>query len=244
MSRGVATDLEQRESDMTITTTTLTRAAGLCAVVAGLLFIAVQINHPALDVGLVTTTEWKIRESMKIGVSVLALVGITGMYLPQAKKVGVIGLAGYLILSAAFLIMFSNQIIAVVVLPTLAASAPAYVSDILTVVGGGKAVGDLGLMTTLNALGGFTYIAGGLVFGIALFRAGVLARWASALLAVATVLAMAIPLLPQVNERLFAVPTGVALIGLGYSLWREHRSLAVSPASEPVSAPLTPAFVQ
>ncbi|HSN44557.1 MAG TPA: hypothetical protein VLR88_10950 [Propionibacteriaceae bacterium] len=244
MSRGVATDLEQRESDMTITTTTLTRAAGLCAVVAGLLFIAVQINHPALDVGLVTTTEWKIRESMKIGVSVLALVGITGMYLPQAKKVGVIGLAGYLILSAAFLIMFSNQIIAVVVLPTLAASAPAYVSDILTVVGGGKAVGDLGLMTTLNALGGFTYIAGGLVFGIALFRAGVLARWASALLAVATVLAMAIPLLPQVNERLFAVPTGVALIGLGYSLWRTHRSPAASPASEPVTAPLTPAFVQ
>ena len=244
MSRGVATDLEQRESDMTITTTTLTRAAGLCAVVAGLLFIAVQINHPALEVGLVTTTEWKVRESMKIGVSVLALIGITGMYLPQAKKAGVIGLAGYLILSAAFLIMLCNQVIAVVVLPTLAASAPAYVSDILTVVGGGNAVGDLGLMTTLNALGGLTYIAGGLVFGIALFRADVLARWASAMLAAATMLAMAIPLLPQINERLFAVPTGVALIGLGYSLWRTHRSPAVSPASETVSAPLTPAFVQ
>ena len=54
---------------------------------------------------------------MKIGVSVLALIGITGMYLPQAKKAGVIGLAGYLILSAAFLIMLCNQVIAVVVLP-------------------------------------------------------------------------------------------------------------------------------
>ena len=31
---------------MTITTTKLTRAAGLSAVVGGLLFIAVQINHP------------------------------------------------------------------------------------------------------------------------------------------------------------------------------------------------------
>ncbi|MGH3613750.1 MAG: hypothetical protein ACRDRK_14395 [Pseudonocardia sp.] len=31
---------------MTITTTTLTRAAGVAAAVAGLLFIGVQINHP------------------------------------------------------------------------------------------------------------------------------------------------------------------------------------------------------
>ena len=31
---------------MTITTTTLTRAAALCAVAGGLLFIAVQIKHP------------------------------------------------------------------------------------------------------------------------------------------------------------------------------------------------------
>ena len=37
---------------MTITTTTLTRAAGLSAVAAGLLFIAVQINHPHLDARL------------------------------------------------------------------------------------------------------------------------------------------------------------------------------------------------
>ena len=34
---------------MTITPTILTRAAGLSAVVAGLLFIGVQIGHPDLD---------------------------------------------------------------------------------------------------------------------------------------------------------------------------------------------------
>ena len=37
---------------MTITTTKLTRAAGLAAVAGGLLFIAVQINHPHLDADL------------------------------------------------------------------------------------------------------------------------------------------------------------------------------------------------
>ena len=79
------------------------------------------------------------------------------------------------------------------------------------------------------------------MFGIALFRAGVLARWAAALLAVAAVATMAIPLLPMVNQRLFAVPNGIALIGLGWSLWREQRAAAVEPVTSTVDARLDPA---
>ena len=85
------------------------------------------------------------------------------------------------------------------------------------------------------------YLLGGLVFGIALFRAGVLARWAAALLAVASVATMAIPLLPMVNQRLFAVPDGIALIGLGWSLWREQRAAAAEPVTSTVDARLDPA---
>ena len=50
---------------MSVTTTQLTRAAGLSAVVAGLLFIAVQINHPALTLDFITTTEFALRQSLK-----------------------------------------------------------------------------------------------------------------------------------------------------------------------------------
>ena len=224
---------------MSITTTGLIRAAGVSAVVAGLLFIAVQVNHPHLDLALLATTEWVVRESMKIGVSVLALIGITGMFLSQSKKAGVLGLVGYLVLGAGFLIMLSVQVAGVVILPAIAQSSPGYVSDVLAVVGGGTAVGDIGLMKTLSQLGGVTYIAGGLLFGIALFRANILARWASATLAIATTITLAIPFLPWINQRLFAVPTGVALIGLGYSLWRVSRSRSL--VASPASAPLTPA---
>ena len=41
---------------MTSTTTRFTRAAGICAAVAGLIFIAVQIQHPPMDVASVTYT--------------------------------------------------------------------------------------------------------------------------------------------------------------------------------------------
>jgi hypothetical protein len=223
---------------MSITTTKLTRSAGLCAVAAGLLFIGVQINHPHLDATFVTTTEYTVRQTLKMLMAVLSLIGITGMYLSQMKKMGVLGLLGYILFGAGYLIIFSMEVIGAVVLPSFAHTAPGYVNDVLAVATGGQATGDVGLMQALSLVSGLTYISGGLIFGIALFRANVLARWAAVLLAGGTVATIGITLLPQVNERLFAVPTGVALVGLGYTLWREQRTPAARPMPSPASSPL------
>ncbi len=82
-------------------------------------------------------------------------------------------------------------------------------------------------------MSGIGFSFGGLLFGIALFRAGVLPRWASVLLAYGTTSALALAVLPESFNRPFAVPTGVALIGLGVSLWREQRQ-----PSETADAPV------
>lgn len=226
---------------MSITTTKLTRWAGLSAVAAGLLFIGVQINHPHLDAAFITTTEWTVRQTVKVLMAGLSLVGITGMYLRQVKQTGALGLLGYVVFSTGYLIMMSIEVVGVAVLPSLARSAPGYVNDVLAVATGGHATGDIGLMQALNLVSGLTYLGGGLLFGIALFRARILARWAAALLAGGTVASIAIPLLPQINERLFAVPTGVALIGLGYSLWRDQRTAASRSLPKATITPLDPA---
>jgi len=227
---------------MTITTAKLIRAAGVAAVVGGLLYIGVQINHPHLDLALVSTTEWKIRQTMKVLFTALSLAGITGMYLRQAKQTGALGLIGYLVLAAGFLLMLSTEVMGVVVLPAIAGTSPGYVTDVLAVaVPGGHAIGDIGLMGPLTQVAGVGYLAGGLLFGIGLFRARILARWAAALLAAGAVATLAIPLLPQVNFRLFAIPTGVALVGLGYSLWREQRTPAAEALTSAVGSVLDPA---
>ncbi len=214
---------------MTITTTTLTRAAGAAAVVGGLLYIGVQIKHPNLDLTFVSTTEWKVRQTMKVLFAALSLAGITGMYLRQVTRAGVLGLIGYLVLATGFLLMFSLEAIGVVVVPSIVGTSPGYVTDVLAVaVPGGHAVGEFGLMGPLVNVGGIAYLGGGLLFGIALFRANVLARWASALLALGTLATVAVAVLPQ-YERLFALPTGLALVALGYSLWREQRAAAAPP---------------
>ena len=167
---------------MTITTTTLTRAAGLSAVAGGLLFIAVQINHPHLDATFTTTTEYAVRETMKIFMAVLSLIGITGIYLRQVRQTGVLGLIGYVVLRRRLPRHPERPGHRCVRPPILAASQPGYVNDVLAVATSGTPIGDIGPLQILIQVGGFAYIVGGIIFGIALFRADILARWAAALL--------------------------------------------------------------
>jgi hypothetical protein len=205
---------------MTVTTTGLTRAAGISAAVAGAIFIGVQINHPSMVVSSVDTTEWALRNTAKVVMAALALAGITGMYLRQVRQMGLLGLIGYLLFSAGYLVILAIAFLSAYVLPTLADTAPGYVQDLLVVAEGGRPVGDIGLMQGAFAASAVGYMVGGLIFGIALFRAGALARWASALLAVATIGTAALAVLPDSFNRPMAVPEGIALIGLGISLWR------------------------
>ena len=216
---------------MAITATRLAQAAGVCAAVAGAIFIGVNINHPHVDVVSITTTELVVRNSLKVLMCVLALAGITGMYLSQVRRNGVLGLVGYLVLGAGYLLIMSTTFVSAYVLPSIAGTDPGYVKDVLAVATGGTAAGDIGAMETINRLQGFAYLAGGLLFGIALYRAHVLARWATVLLAVGGVVSAALAVMPDAFYRLLAYPNGIAMIGLGYSLWRTaRRAVPAQPA--------------
>ena len=217
---------------MTVTPTTLYRAAAVAAVTAGLIFIGVQIDHPPSDVTSVATTEWAVRNSLKVLMAALALAGITGMYLRQIKRIGVLGLIGYLVLGAGYLLVLGSAFVSAYVVPSLADSDPGYVNDVLAAATNGTAEGDIGLLQTVLQVQGFAYLAGGLVFGIALFRARVLARWAAALLAVGGLVTIALAAMPDAFYRFLAVPNGIAMAGLGYALWRSVGTAPTAPAAD------------
>ena len=209
---------------MTITPNALTRAAGVAAVAAGAMFIGIQIGHPELDADSITTTDVYVRDSLKVLMAVLALVGITGMYLSQIRRNGLLGLIGYVLLAAGYLLIMCGVFAAAYVFPEIAESNPGYVNDVIAVqTGRGSVEGDIGALQSVIQLQGFAYLAGGLLFGIALYRAHVLARWAAALLAVGGVVSVVLSLMPDAFYRLLAVPNAIAMIGLGYSLWRSQR---------------------
>jgi hypothetical protein len=225
---------DTKESDVSTTTThRFTAIAGLCAAIAGAIFIGVQINHPPADVAHLVTTEFTIRMTAKVVFAALTLVGLAGMFLRHRHQIGRVGRAGYALVSIGFVAMLVQECLVGYYLPTLAHSRPVYVQHILN---GAMAHGNssgIGAWQVLF-LAGMGYSLGGVLFGIALFRAGVLSRWASALFAYGTVSALALAALPLSFSRPFAVPTGVALIGLGVSLWRDQHRQA-----DTVGAPAT-----
>jgi hypothetical protein len=228
---------------MTVSTSSLTRAAAAAAVAAGAVFIGVQINHPQLDLTSITTTEVFIRESLKVVMAALALTGITGMYLSQIRRNGVLGLIGYLVLAAGYLLILCTTFAATFVLPTIAGTDPGFVTDVIALfTDRGTVTGDIGALGLVWQVQSLCYLAGGLVFGIALFRARVLARWATALLAAGGVLSAALAVMPDAFYRLLAFPNGIAMIGLGYSLWRVQRP-APDQTRRTAEAPTEPAAV-
>lgn len=214
---------------MSINPDALSRTTAAAAATAGLIFMAVQLGHPHLDVTAVDTTEWVARNTAKMAFAALALVGIIGMYLRQVKETGVLGLISYALLSLGYLLIFSTAFLAGYVLPSLAQTDPAYVNGVLAAGGGGKAATDIGLVQYGLAAEGLTYLAGGLLFGIALFRARVLNRWGSALLAAGALFTVSLSVLPDSYYRLLAYPNALALIVLAYSLWRSVGRGETSP---------------
>lgn len=85
---------------MTITTTKLTRAAGLAAIVAGFLYILVQFIHPHEEPANVATTGSAVTHILTLLMALLAMIGISGMYLRQVRQTGVLGLAGVILFAA------------------------------------------------------------------------------------------------------------------------------------------------
>ena len=223
---------------MTVTTSSLTRAAGAAAVAAGALFVGIQIGHPPLNLTSITTTDVFIRESLKVLMCALAVAGITGMYLSQVRRNGLLGLIGYLVFAAGYLLIMCTTFIGVFVLPTIAGTNPGYVKDVLAqFTSRGTVTGDIGALTTVSPVQGYLYLAGGTLFGIALFRAHVLARWAAVLLALSGLASAALSYMPDALYRLLAFPNGIAMIGLGVSLWLSQRQ---TPDQTPRTAEVLP----
>ena len=229
---------------MTITSSALIRAAAVAAVVAGVIFIGVQINHPHSDAAAAVTTEWAVRNSLKIVMAALTLAGITGMYLRQVKQIGLLGLVGYLVFCVGYLTIIGTAFVSAFVLPTIAETDPGYVNNVLSAATNGSATGDIGLLQAALNVSGLTFLGGGLIFGIALYRAHVLARWAAALLAIASLLTVTLAVLPDAFYRFLAFPNSIAMIGLGYSLWCTTRTETAQRLTGESSPPLISANAQ
>jgi hypothetical protein len=200
------------------------RLAGLSAVLAGICFVLVGLFHPANIASSVTTTPWQVVHVLACAGCFFGLLGMAELNARQAVKTGWLGLTGYILLTLWFTLIMGFSFVEAFILPHLATPEPAFIQAWMGMFNGPAGQFDLGVLPTLWTLTAPVYILGGLLFGIATFRARILPRWAGALLAISTVVAPLAVLLPNAAQPKMAVPFGVALVGLGLALWSERRA--------------------
>ncbi len=208
---------------MTISTNAVIRWSGSAAMIAGLCYAAVGVFHPPNIISAVTTAPWLVVHVLAMAMAVFGLFGLAGIYARQAEKSGWLGLVGYVLLSLWLALMLGFTFVEVFILPAFATISPAFVAGWLGMFNGTASEIGLGSLPTLWLLSGPLYILGGLLFGIATFRARILPRWAGVLLAVGTAMGPLAALLPLDLQPKIALPVGLALIWLGYAVWSERR---------------------
>ena len=214
---------------MFITTTSSSPAApGFSAIAAGLLFIVTPARPPPRDPRrLVTTTDWMIVALLTMTMSIPPAGRGLHFFVPASgdgaqDSPGLVGFRCLILLSSS---RSPVTFIEVFVLPRLADQQLYTVEDFLVLAPGGEVVGDSkplpagqsGVVPVGYLLGGF------MLFGVVLYRTkppralGLLAarrrfrrpRSSS-------------PSSPTPSTGSSAFPVGLALAGLGYSLWREQ----------------------
>jgi hypothetical protein len=226
-------------------TKTLIRWAGLAVMAAGIIFAVIQPIHPLDVLASVTTPQWVIIQSLKTVMCLLGLIGMTALYSRQAKAAGRLGLVGYLLFSLFYALTLPFVFAEAFILPLLATEAPNFVEGFLGVINEHPTEFYLGAIPTIYKLTGFVgYVLGGLLFGIATIRTGILPRWAAGLMALGALAPIVLAQLPHPLDRTFAVPMGVALAGLGYALWSERPEHASDPVPGRVSPQLRPSAAE
>jgi hypothetical protein len=154
----------------------------------------------------------------------LFLAGVAGLYARQVEEAGWLGLVGFVLFSASWALQSGFVFAELFILPPLAPAVPQFIDSYLGVVNGHPGEFNIGALVPAYTAVGILYLLGGLVFGVATVRAGVLPRWPAILLAVTALVTPAAVLLPHAIQRLAAIPMGAALAWLGYALWSERRA--------------------
>jgi hypothetical protein len=227
---------------MKITPANLIRWAGLSAVVGGCLFVAIQPIHPPEILASFTTSTWAIVHYVGVVMCLLILLGLTGIYARQVTETGWLGLVGFLLFGLMWALTAAFQFAEGLIVPLLATIAPTFAVGFEGISSGSASEVNLGILPAVYSLTSVLYLVGGVLFGVAIFRAGILPRWAGAGLAVGTVAPLVLSLLlPHEFIRLAAVPVGIALALLGYALWSERRENVSEPV--PATVPPTPGAV-
>jgi hypothetical protein len=194
-----------------MSTTTLTRLSGLALIAAFALTLTGGILHPVI--GGDSHAAPSLAQPL---FSMAQLMGLPGLYACIAPRTGLLGLFGFV------LYFFANATLASFVSAYEAFIVPVLAIDPATsaLVAPGGAIPSSAPFAVLQEIGGLVYMLGLVVLGIAVFRSRVMPRWTGVLMATSPIfLLLPIPEAPILSGLLIELPRGLAVAGIGYTLF-------------------------
>jgi hypothetical protein len=218
-------------------TTNLIRWSGLIAILGGILFPVAAFIHPnGEDLAAVNMPNWVPAHLLGFVSVTLMHLSLIGLYARQVEQAGWLGLVGFILafVGSAFAIVI--QYVTSVLIPLIAAQAPALFDQAMT---------PPKFAPPLFVLG---FILGHFLFGLATIRAGVLPRWSGVLVVIGILLfflgevsflgqGLSTPALQQffalirklhVLVLLGDIAFGFGLAWIGYTIWVEKREIISS----------------
>jgi hypothetical protein len=202
-----------------MSTPTLIRWSGLTSVCAGALYALAALLHPVSeDLASVTSSNWLPAHIAYWISAILMQFGLVGLYVRQAKAIGLFGLASFVLAFIGTSIVASIMVMMTTVIPLVATEA----ADLLT-----AAMTPPTLALAMFAVG---FGLGYLLFGAAMMRAAVLPRWSGLLLIIGVLLFIVSeaqlfdPMLSHVIVTVGDLAFGLGFAWAGYALWSEGNT--------------------
>ena len=209
-------------NEQTLVSARLTRWSGLALMLAGLLIAIPTLFHPSdADPRAFQSAAWTPVHALLIVGAILSLFGLIGLYRVQAERTGALGLAGFILSISGTALVVAALVVDAFVLPVLGADTA---GQALLDPAGPLFGGALGLVFQMMAA---TFGLGSILLGFATARAGVLPRWAGALILVGGPLLGFTPPLPTSAGMAGALLLGAGYLWAGYTIWAGQAASAV-----------------
>ncbi len=212
------------------------RWSGIPAILCGVLTAVFWLAHPsaadpkaAHDAAFwatMQTTQYVAVNGAFVGILVLCLFGLAGIYARQLERAGVLGMIGFALAFTGTALFIGAGVFQAFVAPTLASSEatrPLLEQD-----------GPLfkGPLTPLFAGGGMSFGLGFVLLAVATLRAKVLPMWPAILLIPSSPILGLSPAMPFLARAIGSFVFGVAFAWLGWALFagRAEAKAGAAPA--------------
>lgn len=209
------------------------KISGYALIISGALYMLVQAIHPLDTVANVTSSQWLTVHVISILMDALAIIGIIGLYVLTAGRMGITSRIGFGIFALFWFLIFGFHFAEAFILPAIAHDIPEFIHAWQGLITGDAGNYDIGLISVVYGITGASYILGGIVVGITTARSGIVSKTAGILLAAGAALTVAGAFIPHPYDRVMALPVAISLILIGGGIirWSMHVGDKISTST-------------